>query len=30
MTDAVPAGPGTSVAFHFTSLGSVFLAGGEG
>ena len=30
MTDAVFAPPGTSVAFHFTHLGSVFLDGGEG
>jgi 2-oxo-3-hexenedioate decarboxylase len=30
MTDAVFAPPGTSVAFHFTHLGSVFLNGGEG
>ena len=29
MTDAVFAPPGTSVAMHFTSLGSVFLNGGE-
>jgi 2-oxo-3-hexenedioate decarboxylase len=29
MTDAVFAPPGTSVAFHFTHLGSVFLHGGE-
>lgn len=27
MTDAVPIGPGTTVAMHFTSLGSVFLGG---
>ena len=27
MTDAVPVPPGTSVAAHFTHLGSVFLAG---
>ena len=30
MTDAVFVPPGTSVAFHFTHLGSVFLNGGEG
>jgi 2-oxo-3-hexenedioate decarboxylase len=30
MTDAVYAPPGTSVAMHFTHLGSVFLNGGEG
>lgn len=30
MTDAVPAAPGTSVAMHFTNLGSVFVNGGEG
>lgn len=30
MTDAVHAPPGTSVAMHFTNLGSVFLNGGEG
>jgi 2-oxo-3-hexenedioate decarboxylase len=30
MTDAVFAPPGTSVGFHFTHLGSVFLNGGEG
>lgn len=29
MTDAVPAPPGASVAFHFTHLGSVYLNGGE-
>lgn len=29
MTDAVFAPPGSSVGMHFTSLGSVFLAGGE-
>ena len=29
MTDAVPAPPGASVACHFTSLGSVYLNGGE-
>jgi 2-oxo-3-hexenedioate decarboxylase len=28
MTDAVPVGPGTSVAMHFTHLGSVFVNGG--
>jgi 2-oxo-3-hexenedioate decarboxylase len=28
MTDAVPAPPGTSVACHFTHLGSVYLRGG--
>lgn len=30
MTDAVFAPPGTSVAMHFTHLGSVFLNGGKG
>ena len=30
MTDAVPVPPGTSVAFHFTNLGSVHVRGGEG
>ena len=30
MTDAVFVPPGTSVGFHFTHLGSVFLHGGEG
>jgi 2-oxo-3-hexenedioate decarboxylase len=30
MTDAVVAHPGTSIAMHFTHLGSVFLNGGEG
>lgn len=30
MTDAVPVPPGTSVAMHFTNLGSVFVNGGEG
>lgn len=30
MTDAVFAPPGTSVAMHFTHLGSVFVNGGEG
>lgn len=29
MTDAVPAPPGSSIAMHFTSLGSVFVNGGE-
>lgn len=29
MTDAVPAGPGTRIAFHFTTLGSIFVAGGR-
>ena len=30
MTDAVLAPPGVSVGLHFTTLGSVFLRGGEG
>lgn len=30
MTDAVPIPAGTSVAFHFTHLGSVHVRGGEG
>lgn len=29
MTDAVPAPPGTAVALHFTSLGSIFINGGD-
>ncbi|TDW24210.1 2-keto-4-pentenoate hydratase [Kribbella kalugense] len=29
MTDAVPAPPGARVAFHFTNLGSIQLAGGQ-
>jgi 2-oxo-3-hexenedioate decarboxylase len=29
MTDAVPAPPGVSVAFHFTHLGSIHVNGGE-
>jgi 2-oxo-3-hexenedioate decarboxylase len=28
MTDAVPAPPGTSVAIHFSNLGSIFINGG--
>lgn len=28
MTDALPAGPGTRTAFHFTTLGSIFISGG--
>jgi 2-oxo-3-hexenedioate decarboxylase len=30
MTDAVPSAPGSTVACHFTHLGSVFLGGGTG
>lgn len=30
MTDAVPIPPGSSVAMHFTNLGSVHVRGGEG
>jgi 2-oxo-3-hexenedioate decarboxylase len=29
MTDALPAGPGTRTAFHFTTLGSIFISGGQ-
>lgn len=29
MTDALPAGPGTRTAFHFTTLGSIFVSGGQ-
>ncbi len=29
MTDAVPAGPGSRTAFHFTTLGSIFIHGGH-
>ena len=29
MTDALPAGPGTRTAFHFTTLGSVYISGGQ-
>lgn len=29
MTDAVPAGRGTRSAFHFTTLGSIFVSGGQ-
>lgn len=29
MTDAVPAGRGTHSAFHFTTLGSIFISGGR-
>lgn len=29
MTDAVPAGAGTRTAFHFTTLGTIFVAGGQ-
>jgi len=28
MTDAVPAPPGSSVAIHFSNLGSIFINGG--
>lgn len=28
MTDALPAGPGTRTAFHFTTLGSIYISGG--
>lgn len=29
MTDALPAGPGSRTAFHFTTLGSIFIYGGQ-
>lgn len=29
MTDAVPAGRGSRTAFHFTTLGSIFISGGQ-
>lgn len=29
MTDALPAGPGSRTAFHFTTLGSIFVHGGQ-
>lgn len=29
MTDALPAGPGSRTAFHFTTLGSIFISGGQ-
>lgn len=29
MTDALPAGPGSCTAFHFTTLGSIFISGGQ-
>lgn len=29
MTDAVPAGPGSRIAFHFSTLGSIFISGGQ-
>lgn len=29
MTDALPAGPGSRTAFHFTTLGSIFISGGR-
>lgn len=29
MTDALPAGPGTRTALHFTTLGSIFISGGQ-
>lgn len=29
MTDALPAGPGSRTAFHFSTLGSIFISGGQ-
>ncbi len=29
MTDALPAGRGSRTAFHFTTLGSIFISGGK-
>ncbi|GAY18046.1 2-keto-4-pentenoate hydratase [Mycobacterium sp. shizuoka-1] len=29
MTDALPAGPGSRTTFHFSTLGSIFISGGQ-